>query len=41
MLLPAQIGYEFEVEGFDLALLHIGCFGLWDSELRRRGIRPE
>jgi hypothetical protein len=37
-IFPAQVRYEFESDE-DVVRLHIGCFGLWDAELRRRGAR--
>jgi hypothetical protein len=36
---PAQIRYMFEVSDTTYHF-HIGCLGLWDAELRRRGPRP-
>jgi hypothetical protein len=36
----AQIRYEFEV-GNAVYQFHIGCFGLWEAELRRRGTAVE
>jgi hypothetical protein len=35
-IFPAQVRYEFKSDD-DAVRLHIGCFGLWDAELRRRG----
>jgi hypothetical protein len=37
-IFPAQVRYEFESDE-DVVRLHIGCFGLWDAELRRHGAR--
>jgi hypothetical protein len=36
---PAQVEYEFRIEGDSdhVFRLHIGCFGMWLAELRRRG----
>jgi hypothetical protein len=39
-IFPAQIRYEFGIDE-DVVRLHIGCFGLWDAERRRRGCDPE
>jgi hypothetical protein len=36
-IFPAQIRYEFKIDEDDVVRLHIGCFGLWGAELRRRG----
>jgi hypothetical protein len=36
-IFPAQIRYEFKIDEDGVVRLHIGCFGLWDAELRRRG----
>jgi hypothetical protein len=35
---PAQIEYEFILDSGDVFRLHIGCLGLWQAELRRRGL---
>ncbi len=35
-ILPAQVQYEFEV-GERTIRLHLGCMGLWEAELLRRG----
>jgi len=40
-ILPAQSEYEVEYgDGRPAIRLHIGCHGLWQAELRRRGHRP-
>jgi hypothetical protein len=36
-LLPAQVVYQFELEGTPYGL-HIGCYGVWLGELIRRGL---
>jgi hypothetical protein len=36
----AQIRYEFEI-GDAAYQFHIGCFGLWEAELRQRGTAVE
>jgi hypothetical protein len=40
---PAQIRWQLDdATVLDAAFrFHIGCFGLWDAELRRRGHRGE
>jgi hypothetical protein len=38
-IFPAQGRYEFS-DGDAVVRLHIGCFGLWEAELRRRGACP-
>jgi hypothetical protein len=38
---PAQAHYEVDLEGAGAVSFHLGCFGLWDAELRRRAILPE
>jgi hypothetical protein len=38
-IFPAQIRYEFSIDDDVVVRLHIGCFGLWDTELRRRRAR--
>jgi hypothetical protein len=40
VVLAAQIRYMFEV-GDAAYQFHIGCFGLWEAELRRRGPAAE
>jgi hypothetical protein len=41
LIFPAQVCWTIEREGHHVASFHIGCFGLWDAELRRRGIAGE
>jgi hypothetical protein len=36
-ILKAQTLYEFELPGFGTYSFHLGCFGLWTADLRRRG----
>jgi hypothetical protein len=38
---PAQVRWTVQPDGARAVPFHIGCFGLWDAELRRRGVRPE
>jgi len=36
-ILQAQTRYEFELSGFGTFSFHLGCFGLYTAQLRRRG----
>ena len=36
-LLKARTQYEFELPGFGTFSFHLGCFGLYTAQLRRRG----
>jgi len=35
-ILPAQVEYSFTVNGQSFRF-HVGCYGLWEAERRRRG----
>jgi hypothetical protein len=37
-ILPRHVEYEIVAEGLRVRL-HIGCHGLWDAELRSRGVK--
>jgi len=37
-ILPAQVEYEISYRDGRAFQLHLGCAGLWDAELRRRGL---
>ena len=36
-IFPAQVQYEFDVPDLGTFRFHIGCLGLWEAELLRRG----
>ena len=38
-ILPAQVEWTFENVQEVKHRFHVGCFGLWDAELCRRGVR--
>jgi hypothetical protein len=37
-IFPAQTSWDIELAAYRIVSLHVGCFGLWDAELRRRGL---
>ena len=40
LILHVQVQYEFPVND-ETFRFHLGCFGLWEAECRRRGWRRE
>ena len=36
-ILPAQIQYEFDLLDQGTFRFHVGCLGLWEAELSKRG----
>jgi hypothetical protein len=41
-VLPAQTEYTYELPNGRTLRLHVGCAGLWQAELMRRGVtRPQ
>jgi hypothetical protein len=36
IILPSQVEYDFTSDGQEFRF-HLGCYGLWEAECRRRG----